>query len=145
MPGPGTYAITEHGIRAKSPGCGYALLLITLFRLGKSKKDFFLSESVDHLYKTLPGPGSYAVKPEIGSGPKYGIRPKTAYIRLDSKPGPGYYEVDAKIKSAKKAPIAVMGTAKRNALAVASEKKLVPGPGAYALSKSFDSSGLAYS
>jgi hypothetical protein len=70
--------------------------------MGKSPRKWFGSESVDSLSRTLPGPGSYSLKPAIGNGPKYGMRPKTAYIKLEQKPGPGQYDIAGKAKPAPK-------------------------------------------
>jgi len=78
-----------------------------------------------------PGPGSYALSPKIGEGPKYIINPrrddvaKTQHARY--VPGPGAYTPSVEFAKTK-SPAIRMGTSSRDGFY---ETKTNPGPGQY--------------
>lgn len=79
--------------------------------------------------KFTPGPGSYAMKAEIGNGPKYAIRPKTATVRKDDVPGPGQYNAET-VPTKQKSQVSAIGKQARNS-EIVNPSVANPGPGAY--------------
>lgn len=90
-------------------------------RIGSAKRSELSASS------TIPGPGAYQQRSRIGEGPKYAMRPKTAIILRDEKPGPGQY-TPTKDAVTRRPPSAVAGKERRKGFG---ESKGVPGPGAY--------------
>jgi len=78
-----------------------------------------------------PGPGSYAISPKVGEGPKYIINPRRDDVSRTQQtrfvPGPGAYNPSVELAKGKSPAIRV-GTSSRDGLY---ETKSNPGPGQY--------------
>lgn len=120
VPGPGAYSPDDKAGSNKQNSPHW--------KMGSAKK------CAGGITERTPGPGSYNHKEEIGEGPKYAMRPKTASTIIGAGPGPGQYNPKS---DKKRPPSAVIGKETRGV--DFSTSKHVPGPGAYMHSRELTS------
>jgi hypothetical protein len=104
--------------------------------MGTKERQWTEAIGIKGEFKHVPGPGNYNVKPAIGDGPKYALRPKTAAQKPDGHPGPGQYEFE--LDKSRKMPSVVIGNEARKNPILVNVNQANPGPGQYTVGSTLD-------